>query len=63
MAAQKVLFGAAVTLRARSEDMSSFEDCEHNVDTLTLEVVGQNWSSEVVSLCLEDCELGRVASS
>ena len=30
---------------------------------LAIAVVGQNWSSEVISLFLEDCEVGRVASS
>ena len=32
-----------------SEDASSLEYYEHNVDNLALEVVGQNWSSEVIS--------------
>ena len=27
----------------RSEDTSSEEYCEHNVDNLAIEVVGQNW--------------------
>ena len=35
---------------AGCEGTSSFEDHEHNVDNLALEVVGQNWSSEAVSL-------------
>ena len=35
---------------AGSEGTSSLEDYEHNVDNLALEVVGQNLSSEVVSL-------------
>ena len=39
------------------------EYCEHNVDDLAIEVVGQNWTSEVSSLFLEDWEVGRVASS
>ena len=30
---------------------------------LAVEVVGQNWSSEVISLFLEDWEVGRVALS
>ena len=33
-----------------SEDASSSEYYQHNVDNLALEVVGQNWSSEVISL-------------
>ena len=35
------------------------------MDNLALEVIGQNWSGEVVSLSLflEDWELGRVALS
>ena len=48
---------------AGSEGTSSLEHYEHNVDNLDLEVVGQNWSSEVVSLFLEDCAVGRVALS
>ena len=46
---------------ARSEGTSSFEDYEHNVDNLALEVVGQ--IGQVVSPFLEDWELGRVALS
>ena len=48
---------------AGSEGTSSSEDYKHNVDTFALEVVGQNWSSEVASLSSEDWELGRMASS
>ena len=47
----------------RSEGTSSFEDYEHNVGNLAIEVVGQNWSSEVISLFLKDWELGQVALS
>ena len=36
---------------------------EHNVGTLAIEVVGQKWSSDVISLFLEDWEVGRVALS
>ena len=36
----------------RSEDTSSVEYYEHNVDYLAIEVVGQKWSSEVISLFL-----------
>ena len=42
---------------AGSEDTSTLEYYEHNVD------VGQKWSSEVISLFLEDWEVGRVALS
>ena len=48
---------------AGSEDASSLEYYEHNVDNLAIEVVGQNWSSEVISLFLEDWEVGSVALS
>ena len=34
---------------------------EHNVESLALGVIGQNWSSEVVSLLVEDWALARVA--
>ena len=43
---------------AGTEGTSSCEDYEHNVDNLTLE-----GSSEVISLFLDDWEVGRVASS
>ena len=36
----------------RGEDTSSVEYYEHTVDNLAIEVVGQNWSSEMVSLSL-----------
>ena len=48
---------------AGSDGTSSCEDYEHNVDDLALEVVGQNGSGGVVSLFLEDWEIGRVAQS
>ena len=54
------LCGAAT---AGSEDASSVEHYEHNVGNLALEVVGPNWSSEVISFFLEDWEVGRVALS
>ena len=47
----------------RSEGTSSSEMYEHNVESLALEVIGQNWSGEMVSLFLEDWELARVALS
>ena len=43
----------------RSEDTSSVEYHEHSVDNL----VGQHWTSGVISLFLEDWEVGRVATS
>ena len=45
----------------KSEDSSSVEYYEHNVDNFVIEIVGQNWSSEVISFFLEDWEVGRVA--
>ena len=36
---------------------------EHNVDNFAIEVAGQNWSSEVISLFLEDWQVARVALS
>ena len=42
---------------------SSLEYYEHNVDNLALEVVGQNRSSEVISLFFKDWEVGRAALS
>ena len=39
------------------ENASSLEYYEHNVENLALEVVGQHWSSEVISLSLEDWEV------
>ena len=45
----------------RGEDASSVEYYVHNVDSL--DVAGQSWSSEVISLSLEDWEVGRVALS
>ena len=39
-----------------SQDTSSVGYYEHNVDNLAIEVVGQSWSSEVISFFLEDWE-------
>ena len=47
----------------RSEDTSSEEYYEHNVENLAIEAVWQRWSSEVASLSLEVWEVGRVALS
>ena len=64
MAAQSVRCGSDDGVEdERSEDTSSVEHHEHNVDNLAIEVVGQNSTSEVISLFLEDWEVGRVASS
>ena len=43
-----------------SECTSPLEVYEHNVESLALEFIRQNWSSEVVSLFLEHWELARV---
>ena len=43
------------------EGTSSFEFYEHNVGNHAVGVIGQDWSSEVVALFLEDWEPGRVA--
>ena len=40
-----------------------YEVYEHSNECRALEVTGQDWSSEVVSLFLEDWELARVALS
>ena len=48
---------------AESESTSSFEEYKHNVGNFALEIIGQHWSGEMVSLFLEDGELGRVALS
>ena len=45
------------------ECTSHCEVYEHNVDCRAPDVIGQDWSSEVVSLFLEDWELLRVALS
>ena len=39
------------------------ESHEHNVDNFAIEVAGQKWSSEVISLFLEDWQVARVALS
>ena len=44
---------------AGSEDASSLEHHEHNVGNLAIVVVGQNWSSKVISLFQEYREAGR----
>ena len=46
--------------RERSKSTSTLEYCKHTVDNLTIEVFGQNWSSEVISLFLK---VGRMVSS
>ena len=39
------------------------EEYGHNNECRAIEVIGQDWSSEVVALFLEDWELARVALS
>ena len=39
------------------------EEYGHNNECQAIEVIGQDWSSEVVALFLEEWELGRVAWS
>ena len=46
-----------------SETFFGCEECEHNNEFRAIEVIGQDWSSEVVALFLEDWELGRAALS
>ena len=47
MGAKKVLTDAETTVTATgSECTSSFDVYEHNVESLALEVIGQNWSGE-----------------
>ena len=46
-----------------SETSLCCEVFEHNNECRAIEVIGQDWSSEVVALFLEDWELGRVALS
>ena len=46
-----------------SEGLSSSDCREHNVDSLALNVMGQDQSGEHISLFLEDWELARVAWS
>ena len=44
-----------------SETSCGGDNYEHNNECWAVEVSGQDWSSEVVALFLEDWELGRVA--
>ena len=46
-----------------SETSCGGEEYEHNNECRAIEVIGQDWSSEVVALFLEDWKLGRVALS
>ena len=46
-----------------SETSLGCEVYEHNNECRAIEVIGQDWSSDVVALFLEDWELGRVALS
>ena len=45
------------------ETFFACEEHEHNDECRGTEVIGQDWSSEVVALFLEDWETGRVALS
>ena len=63
MAAQKSLVWSSNGVEWAGCEDASLECYEHNVGNLAIEVVGQNWSSEVVSLFLEEWEVGRVALS
>ena len=44
-----------------SETSLGCEVYEHNNEYRAVEVIGQDWSCDVVALFLEDWELGRVA--
>ena len=46
-----------------SEAHCAFEFCEHNVENMSTDVIGQDKSSNVGALFLEDRELRRVALS
>ena len=46
-----------------SEAQCAFEFCEHNVENMAADVIGQDRSSNVGALLLKDRELGRVALS
>ena len=46
-----------------SETSCGGEEYEHNNECRAIEVIGQDWSSEVVAHLFEDWELGRVALS
>ena len=50
-------------LARQSETSLGCEVYEYNNECRAIEVIGQDWSSEVVALFLEDWELGRVALS
>ena len=49
-------------IRASVTSGDDEEDGDNN-ECRAIEVIGQDWSSEVVALILEDWELGRVAVS
>ena len=56
----EALCGAATALTGEVRLILLWSN-DHNIGNLTLEGVGQSWSSEVISLFLEDWEVGRVA--
>ena len=51
------------SLCSESVTSGGCEKTERNNECWVIEVIGQDWSSEVVALFLEDWELGRVALS
>ena len=53
--------GPATTVTGSECTSSSVN--EHHVESLALEVIGQNWSGEMVALFLEDWQVARVALS
>ena len=52
-----------ITSGPTSEADCGFEFYEHNVENMAIEVIGQDKSSEMISLFLEDWEVGRGALS
>ena len=49
--------------RSASDISCDGDNCEHDNECRAIKVIGQDWSSEVVALFLEDWELRRVALS
>ena len=58
--ALKAVNGSALAGQARPPLTGVYE---HNDECRAVEVIGQDWSSQVVGLLLEDWEVGRVALS
>ena len=62
--ARKARNGTAKADRGRTVGgFSSLDFRGHNVESLALNVIGQNWSGEKVRIFLEGWALARVASS